>query len=66
MLLSENIKTHRESAGLTQKQLAEAAGISQPYLCQLERSLKTPTVPMAVKISKALGIKLSELITDEN
>ena len=56
------IHVWREYRGLTQQQLAEKAGISKPYLSQLESGKRSGTTHMLKKIAQALQVSLEELI----
>ena len=51
-----NIKERREKLGLTQKELAEKAGITQSFLCDIEQGRSKPSIDTAVKIADALNI----------
>lgn len=51
-----NIKERREELGLTQKELAEKAGITQSFLCDIEQGRSKPSIDTAVKIANALNI----------
>ncbi len=62
MSLAKGIKMYRKQKGMSQMELAKAAEIGQPYLCQLERGSRTPTVPTALQIAKVLGVTLNELL----
>ena len=57
------IRVWREYRGLTQQQLAEAAGISKPYLSQLETGKRTGTAEVLAAIARALNISLDDLVT---
>lgn len=59
------LKYYREYAGLTQQQLAEAAGISVPAIEKYEngtRSLARASVDTVIKIARALGTPLEKLV----
>lgn len=56
------IKVWREYRQLTQQQLAEAAGISTPYLSQLETSKRTGSTEVLTSIAKALKVTLDEIV----
>ena len=61
--LGQAIKRLRTKQGLTQTQLAERAGVSQPYLSQLEAGAKEhPDVQIVQKLAKALGVKIDDLL----
>ena len=52
-----NIKERREQLGLSQKELAEMCGITQSFLCDIEKSRSKPSIDVAVRIAKALDVK---------
>ena len=56
------IRVFREHRRMTQKELAEAAGISTLYLSQIERQTRTGSVATLVAIAKALRVDLDDLI----
>jgi len=56
------IKVWREYRGLTQQQLAAAAGISKPYLSQIETGKRKGTTEILSTIAKALDVSLDEVI----
>jgi DNA-binding XRE family transcriptional regulator len=63
MLDGENrVLVWRELRGLTSKQLAEAAGISQPYLSQIETGKREGSIGTMKKIANALKIGLDDLV----
>ena len=51
-----NIKEKREQLGISQKELAEKADISQSFLCDIEQGRSKPSIDTAVKLADALGI----------
>lgn len=60
------LRTLRRQAGLTQEQLAEAAGISVDFLSMVERGVNAPSFDNLEKISKALGVKVQVLFGFED
>lgn len=56
------IKVWREYRKLTQQQLAEAVGISTPYLSQIETSKRTGTTEVLTTIAKVLKVSLDEIV----
>lgn len=52
----------RQSSGYSQEELAERAGIHRTYVSQIERGLKSPTVVMLLKLSKALNTTPSKIM----
>ena len=60
------IKVWREYRELTQQQLAETAGISKPYLSQIETGKRIGTAEILSAIAKALDVSLDEVVTTGN
>ncbi len=58
------IKTAREKARLTQAELAEALGISQPMIGRLE-SLKDKRVPSLELLAKISAVTKKKLVLDQ-
>ena len=50
------IREKRIERGMNQAQLAKAAGISQPYVNEIELGQKNPTVDVLIRICRALDI----------
>ena len=51
-----NIKERREELDMSQKELAEKAGISQSFLCDIEQGRSKPSIDTALKIAEVLNI----------
>ncbi len=61
MTIGEKIKKNRQEAGLTQKQLGEALGVSQQQIAQYESGKRTPKVDTLVRIARALNTSIVSL-----
>jgi transcriptional regulator with XRE-family HTH domain len=62
MHIGEKIKLLREQIGLTQAQLAQKAGIGQPYISKLESQvIKVPSVDTLVRLAMVLEADIREL-----
>ena len=59
--LGEYLKEQRVSARLSLRQLSEQAGVSNPYLSQIERGLRKPSADVLQQIAKALRISAEQL-----
>jgi transcriptional regulator with XRE-family HTH domain len=59
--LGEYLREQRVSARLTLRQLAELAGVSNPYLSQIERGLRRPSAEVLQQLAKALRISAEQL-----
>ena len=59
--LGEYLREQRRNAQLSLRQLAEAAGVSNPYLSQIERGLRKPSAEILQQLAKALRISAETL-----
>jgi transcriptional regulator with XRE-family HTH domain len=59
--LGDYLKEQRVAARLSLRQLAEQAGVSNPYLSQIERGLRKPSAEVLQQIAKALRISAEQL-----
>lgn len=59
--LGEYIREQRRNAQYSLRQLAEVAGVSNPYLSQIERGLRKPSAEILQQIAKALRISAETL-----
>jgi transcriptional regulator with XRE-family HTH domain len=55
------IRAKREAAHVSVRQLAEQAGVSNPYLSQIERGLRKPSADVLSQIAKALRVSAEVL-----
>lgn len=55
------IRSQRESAQFSLRQLAERAGVSNPYLSQIERGLRKPSAEVLGQIAKGLRMSAEAL-----
>ena len=60
--LADNIKAIREARGLSQQQIAKAAGIPRATWTHLESGAANPTLTVLIKVANALQIRLDELL----
>lgn len=59
--LGEFLREQRRQAKLSLRQLAQAAGVSNPYLSQIERGLRKPSAEILQQIAKGLRISAETL-----
>lgn len=59
--LGEYLKEQRTASKLSLRQLSEVAGVSNPYLSQIERGLRKPSADVLQQIAKALRISAEQL-----
>jgi transcriptional regulator with XRE-family HTH domain len=55
------IRVQREQARISMRQLSQAAGVSNPYLSQIERGLRKPGADILQQIAKGLRISAEAL-----
>ncbi|MGA7229016.1 MAG: helix-turn-helix domain-containing protein [Acidimicrobiia bacterium] len=55
------IRQQRERANLSLRRLADTAGISNPYLSQIERGIRKPSAEILSRLSRALEISANSL-----
>src|SRR5437764_10950200 len=59
--IGEYIRQQREQAKISMRQLAQNAGVSNPYLSQIERGLRKPSADILQQLAKALRISAETL-----
>jgi transcriptional regulator with XRE-family HTH domain len=59
--IGEYIREQREQAKISMRQLAQNAGVSNPYLSQIERGLRKPSADILQQIAKGLRISAEAL-----
>jgi transcriptional regulator with XRE-family HTH domain len=59
--LGEFIRNQREVASMSVRRLADLAGVSNPYLSQIERGLRRPSAEILQQLAKALKISVETL-----
>ena len=59
--LGDYIRDQRAGSGISLRQLAKTAGVSNPYLSQIERGLRKPSAEILQQIAKALRISAEAL-----
>lgn len=59
--LGAYIRQQRERSAMSLRKLAETAGISNPYLSQIERGLRKPSAEILKSLARALSISAESL-----
>jgi transcriptional regulator with XRE-family HTH domain len=59
--LGSFLKEQRQSAKLSLRQLSELAGVSNPYLSQIERGLKKPSAEILQQLARGLEVSAETL-----
>lgn len=65
MNIGEKLKSYRLYRGMTQEDLASAAGINDKYYGRIERNESCPTLDKLAKLCKALRVEMVELFLFE-
>ena len=63
-LLGQAVRDKRKEAGLTQERLAERADLSTIFISRIERGVESPTLDNLVKIARALGVRVRDLVAE--
>lgn len=61
MNIGKNIKKYRENKGLTQTELAEQLGISQPLIARYENDTKMPTALTIAALANVLNCTTDQI-----
>ena len=64
--ISHNIKQTRLERGLTQEKVAELAGITTVYYCQIELGNKSPSLETIINIADAMQVSIDTLVHGAN
>ena len=59
-VVRERLKYHRQYQGFTQAGLAKAAGLTGPYISQLESGSRVPRIEVLIALAEALRITMVE------
>lgn len=59
--LGDYLREQRQTAQLSLRQLSELAGVSNPYLSQIERGLKRPSAEILQQLAKGLEVSAESL-----
>ena len=63
MDIGQRIRSLRKARGQTLEELARATDLSQPFISQIERDIKSPSIETLTKICIALGVSLAEFFS---
>jgi len=61
-LLGETVRAKRKEAGFSQEKLAEKADLSTVFISRIERGRESPTMDNLVKVARALGVRVRDLV----
>jgi len=63
-MFGQRLRALREKRKMTQTDLAHAAEMSLPYISEMERGVKVPSLTTLVRLAVALDCKVSALVSD--
>lgn len=62
-LFGRRLRQLRNDRGVTQVELAEASGLIDTYISDMERGLKVPSLTTILRLAAALRCKVADLVT---
>jgi hypothetical protein len=63
MSYGEFLRTRREIVGMSQREVAERAGVKQPYIAAIERGRREASAPVRSALDRALALRPSEALS---
>lgn len=63
-VFGKTLRKYRLQQKLSQESLAELANLDRTYISQIERGLKSPSIPTLISLAKALKIKACSFIAE--
>jgi transcriptional regulator with XRE-family HTH domain len=63
-LFGDSLRRVRLEKGLSQERLAELTGLSTNFVGEMERGLKAPGLTVVVRLARALGTSVHDLLVD--
>ena len=63
MTVKNSVRVYRERSGLTQEELARAAGVSRQTVIALERGSYAPSVTLALRLAGVFGVAVEKLFS---
>jgi transcriptional regulator with XRE-family HTH domain len=62
---ADHVRARRKAIGFTQEELAERSGFSTNYIARLELGMSVPSLSTLSRLSRALGVGVTDLLTNE-
>lgn len=63
--IGKRIRLYRKRCGFTQEELGLSIDTSGPYISNIERAVKKPSLENLADIAEALGVTLNDLVSPE-
>lgn len=64
-MIGQNIKTFRKDLGITQKELADRLGVTQPTVGNWEAGIREPRATQLLNIAWHLGVSVADLLGEK-
>jgi transcriptional regulator with XRE-family HTH domain len=61
-LIGAGLRRARRRAGLTLREVAESAGVTESFLSQVERDVASPSIATLRRVAVALGLSIGEIL----
>ena len=62
-VFGQRLRELRQKRGVTQHELAEAAGLTDAYVSNMENGFAVPSLTTVLRLAVALGCKVTELVS---
>lgn len=62
VLFGKRLRVLREHRGETQRSLADLTGMTHPYISEMERGLKVPSLTTLIRLAIALECEVTDLV----
>jgi len=62
-ILADNLRRLRRTAGISQEELGDRAGLHRTYISSIERAGRNVTLDNLFVLARALGVSAAELVT---
>ena len=63
--MHNDVRLLRDTAGLSQGQLATAMGVSRQTINSIENERYTPSLPLALALARYFGVTVEEMFDDQ-
>ena len=63
--MHNDVRLLRDTAGLSQGQLATAMGVSRQTINSIEKERYTPSLPLALALARFFGVTVEEMFDDQ-
>lgn len=65
-ITAKRVRKLREQCNLSQRELAEMVGVRQAMISHIEKGLKRPSFPLAVRLASALSVSVEDLVSRDS